>query len=69
MTVVIDKQSSRMADNKEEEVAIVGKEVRSLIVRHDATCNANIDRDDDCHLECTLQLLDEHFHKKYSTMF
>ena len=33
LTVVIDKQSSRMADNKEEEVAIVGKEVRSLIVR------------------------------------
>ena len=58
-----------MADNKEEEVAIVGKEVRSLIVRHDATCNANIDRDDDCHLECTLQLLDEHFRKNMQKYF
>ena len=58
-----------MADTKEEEVAIVGKEVRRWLVRLDATCNAIIDRDDDCHLECTLQLVDEHFHKKYSKTF
>ena len=63
MIVVIDQQAPRMADTKEEEVAIVGKEVRRLLVRLDATCNAIIDRDDDCHLECTLQLVDEHFQK------
>lgn len=57
---VIDQQSSRMADNKEEEVAVVGKEVSSELVRRDATCNAIIDRDD-CQLKCTLQLVDEHF--------
>ena len=49
-----------MADNKEEEVAVVGKEVSSELVRRDATCNAIIDRDD-CQLKCTLQLVDEHF--------
>ena len=54
---VIDQQSSRMADNKEEEVAVVGKEVSSDLVGRDATCNAIIDRDD-CQLKCTLQLVD-----------
>ena len=69
MTVVIDQEASRMADTKEEEVAIVGKEVRHQLVRLDATCNTIIDRDDDCHLECTLQLVDEHFHKNIQKCF